>query len=145
MKCFEPSIERVCSELFHFLRSEDRSRVIHNKTITRIEKQRSCSTEITIGFMTIRMVFKPLTIEGGISTGSDEGANVFILLPFSDDGSKLGSEKLEIKCYYSERGSEHRLTASVPSEFKGTIIGPRRVSQELPITQGDPLAVRSGI
>jgi hypothetical protein len=140
MNCTDQRILNVCRELLHFLKSDKDTEIIHGKELKKLARGKAIQTEIVLGFVTLRAVYVPMTIDANNKTsGSDEGCSIFIYLPFADSES-INAEKLEIKCYYSERGSNARLTATVPDLFKSSQIGPKRIVTTLKVSTSDPLA-----
>lgn len=134
MICDEPRIVNICKELFNFLKSDKLETDLHTKTITKITRASVIQTEISVGFMTLRMVWKPLKREGGVDSGTDEGAQVFIYLPFSE-----GDERFEVKGYYSERGSKPLFRVIVQDAYKSSPYGVRRVVPAVQVSDTNPL------
>ena len=135
--CSDERIVNLCKELFTFLRSDNNEEVIHSKKVTKLIRGSTKVTEITIGFIRIRMVWQPFTKEGNIEKGSDEGANLFIYLPFKEPGSN--EDSIEIKGYYSERGNQIRVTAIVEDTMKPSLRGPARIVQSMKIATTNPI------
>lgn len=140
MICNDQRIINICGELFHFLKSDQDSCIVHGKTCTKIARGKATFTEITIGFLTIRVLFVPYFVQDSKEHGSNEGASVFIYLPFSETGVADNSQRIEIKCYYSERGTVTRLVANVEDILKSTTLGPKRIVKDLKVTNNDPLS-----
>lgn len=131
MICNDERIVKICSEMFHFLKSSDNSKEIHRKTINKRSYQTgSYGTQIDIGFLNISMVWKPLTIINGEKAGSDEGANVFIYLPFAN-GPAMGASRFQLTGYYSEKSSSPMLTIVTEDIYKSAPIGTQRVVREV--------------
>ena len=131
MICTDERVTKICSEIFHFLKSSENSKDIHRKTINkRSYKTGSCGTSIDIGFLSITMVWKPLTMVNGEKSGSDEGANVFIYLPFAASPS-MGAAKFQVTGYYSEKSSRSMLTIVTEDIYKSSPIGTQRVVREV--------------
>lgn len=138
MICQEARISNICAELFAFLKSDELETVIHTKPVKKIIKPTVVQAEITVGFLNLRMVWKPLTKMNGVISGSDEGANVFIYLPFTENRNGSG-EQFQLSGYWSERGTEKILSVMVANEYKTSPIGTRRVVSNVPISTADPL------
>lgn len=139
MICNDERIVNICTELFTFLKSDKKEDIVHNKTLTKSVRGGTVQTEITIGFLTVRMVWQPFVKEGDVGRGSDEGASVFIYLPFAETNQRT-ADKFELKGYYSERGSENRLTIIVHDIYKTNPIGPKRVTVVPKVTTTNPFA-----
>jgi hypothetical protein len=130
MICTDNRLVGVCTELFRILTSDEDVGSIQGKEILvrNSSKTGSFIANITIGLMTIEMIYKPAKMGEGKIVGSDEGANVFILLPFEDD-AKNG---IRIPAYYSERGKNPELKASPAEAMRSpTFAGVRRVIHDL--------------
>ena len=85
------------------------------------------------------MIWKPLSVVNGTRSGSDEGANVFIYLPFSDSGLSSDS-RYQAAGYYSERASSPALTLSVDDANRNNRRGPKRVTRtEFEIDNSSPI------
>jgi hypothetical protein len=138
MICQDERIRNICAELFAFLKSDKTEAVIHEKKVKKTVKPTVIQAELTVGFLTVRMVWKPFSKVNGVPSGSDEGANVFIYLPFTENRNGTG-EQFQLSGYWSERGTEKILSALVNSEYKTTPIGVRRVVSDAPVTTTDPL------
>ena len=67
MICTEERMVNICTELFRFLKSEKTEDVIHTKQVKKLSRTRVKQTEITIGFLTIRMVWMPYIEDGSAS------------------------------------------------------------------------------
>lgn len=141
MICTDERIVNICTELFAFLKSDKTDEIIHNKTLTKAARGGTVQTEITVGFLTVRMVWQPFVKDGDIARGSDEGASVFVYMPFAESAQRT-AQKFELKGYYSERGSEKRLTVIVHDIYKTNPIGPKRVASVLKVTTTNPFAAQ---
>ena len=131
MICMDERIIKICSEMFHFLKSSESSKEIHRKTIVKRNYQTGSSgTSIDIGFLSITMVWKPLTLVNGEKSGSDEGANVFLYLPFANSAA-MGSSRFQVTGYYSEKSSNSILTVITDDMYKSSPIGTQRVIREI--------------
>ncbi len=140
MNCTDQRILNVCKEMLYFLKSDKDEELIHGKEVKKVSRDRSCFTELSLGFCSFRMIYSPLNISiKGDARGSDEGALVILSLPFTESGTSH-SQSLEIRCYYSERGSFPRLVASVPDAYKSSSYGSKRITSEYKTTTTDPLA-----
>ena len=140
MICFDDRMTKICGELFHFLKSSEPEIEIHRKRLYKREyRTGSVTCHIDIGFIRIHMIWKPLKIVNDNRSGSDEGANVFIYLPFSSSG--LSSDtRYQIPGYYSERSNKPSLTVVVDDINKNTRRGPRRVvRQDININKNSPI------
>ena len=140
MICFDERMTKICSELFHFLKSDEADTEIHRKRIYKREyRTGSVSCHIDIGFIRIHMIWKPLTVTNGTRSGSDEGANVFIYLPFSDSGLAADS-RYQASGYYSERATSPTLTLQVEEANRNTRRGPQRVTRtEIEVDKSSPV------
>lgn len=139
MICTDPRIVDICTDLFRFLKSDLTETTIHTKKCQKIDKKTVIQTEIDIGFLTIRMVWKPYNVQNSFETGSDEGANLFIYLPFKESAKDPNSNQFMIRGYYSERGTDKRINISVQNEFISSQFGPKRIVHDLNVIQGNPL------
>lgn len=140
MICVDDRIVNICTELFAFLKSGENTTTIHKKEVKRLDRQTVVQAEIDIGFFRIRMVWKPYQVVlGGPATGSDEGAATFIYLPFKSDRD-ANADTLEIKGFYSERGTDKIFNVIAPDEFKPKPTGTRRVVNTVKVSTGNPLA-----
>lgn len=80
---------------------------------------------LEIGLMTIDMILKPFKVDSKGSSGSDEGANVFLILPFQDEAAR----GIRIPAYFSIRGREPELTCSPIDAIRSpSYSGTRRVT-----------------
>jgi len=140
MICYDPRIIKICEELLSFLKSDDEERTIHRVLVKKQKRESSSFAEIEIGFITVRLVYKPLTIVNNSEVGSSEGGSVFIYLPFSENGGKFDT-KIEIKAYYSERGNDKKLTANVSNEYRSSSVGPKRVVHNVQVSTTDPTKI----
>lgn len=138
LECTDPRVTKVCSELFILLTSGAKSGDVHHKDIkVRDHATGSRSAEIEIGFITLNMVWVPHRRIGGASKGSDEGANVFIKLPFVDAGE---GTQAQISAYYSERGREPVLRANPPEGMRSKLYtGPRRIKYQSRVDTSPPI------
>lgn len=129
MNCTDRRLVSICSDIFRIIKSGEEKGEVHGKEIT-VRKSASSGSSIvslTIGLMSIDMIMKPFRVNDGTNSGSDEGANVFIILPFQDGASN----GIRIPAYYSERNKEPELTCSVSDAMKSpTHSGTRRIVQE---------------
>lgn len=135
MNCTDQRIVDVCNEIFLFLRSGERETSIHTKQVRAIEKGNVRQADIDIGFVRIRLVYKPLQVVLGQTQGSDEGASAFIYLPFK---SPNGSDEFVIKGYFSTRGTEKVLSIIAAEEYVTSRFGTRRVVDNKPIDNTRP-------
>jgi len=141
MNCNDQRILNVCKEMLYFLKSDKDEELIHGKEVRKISRDKSCFTEISLGFCSFRMIYTPLSqVSTESFKGSDEGALVILSLPFAELGASSNSAKLEIRCYYSERGSNARLVANVPDAYKTASYGTKRVTVTYKTTETDPLS-----
>jgi len=138
LRCNDPRIENICIELFDFLKSSDNNRTIHNKEIVKITRMNNSHCDINIGFLQIRMIFKPYQKEDNIETGSNEGAAVIIQLPFTETGAIL-EDKMYIRGYFSTRGKEKRLTVQSNDTMKPSTFGQKRISEDRSLSKSNPL------
>ena len=103
MNCTDRRLVSVCSDIFAVLKSGELKGSIHGKEIS-VRKSASSGSlmaSVSIGLMKIDMILKPFKVEGGTRSGSDEGANVFIILPFEDNDG----QGVRIPAYYSHEES----------------------------------------
>jgi len=132
MKCTDQRLVSVCTTLFRFITSgkaeQDGS---YGKLVARKNlKTGSISCKIDLALCQLDMIFKPMQVnpETQQSSGSNEGANVFMTMPFKDDEGK----GLRIPCYYTERNGSPELICSPPDNMSQPLAsGVRRVTQEL--------------
>ena len=126
MNCTDKRWVSICTDIFRLLKKDVTKGDVHGIEVN-IRKAKSTQSRIatvTLGLVTIEMILKPYKVEAQGKTGSDEGANVFIILPFEDNSS----HGIRIPAYYSERGREPELTCSVSDAMKSPIhSGTRRV------------------
>lgn len=139
MICSDQRIVDICTELFRFLKSDKEEAVVHTKHLKKIDKKSVIQTEIDIGFLTIRMVWKPYNFVNGSETGSDEGANLFVYLPFKDNSSDANSNQAMFRGYYSERGTNRQVTAILSNDYTAHSYGARRVVQDLKPLNNSPI------
>lgn len=129
MDCTDPRLLKPISEVFHFLKGPETHTEIHGKPIQKkLHRTGSRGASFTAGFLEVRLVFTPMSDDGdGRARGSDEGAAVFVSLPFRDEDSP----PLQIQGYYSERNGSPRLTMNSPGYSKPSS-GVQRVVYDLP-------------
>ena len=135
MNCADQRIVDICNEVFLFLRSGEREATIHTKQVRALEKGDVRQADIDIGFIRIRLVYKPLQVIAGQTKGSDEGASAFIYLPFK---SQNGGDEFMIKGYFSTRGTEKILSIIVADEYVTSRFGTRRVIDDRPVDKSTP-------
>lgn len=112
MHCTEPRLVDLCSRLFKILTSGESKGEVHGIEVdVRETKTGSRLCNVKVGLMNIDMIFKPYNITEQGANGSDEGANVFLALPFQDNTN----QGIRIPCYYTERSGSPVLMASVPN------------------------------
>lgn len=139
-RCTDLRIENLCVELLDFLKSEDKTRVIHTKEITKTIRETIQYCDITIGFISIRMIFKPYQRLDNMENGSNEGASIILSLPFSESGSMI-DEKISLKGYFSTRGKEAQLTIIAPDSTKPVPFGTKRIVNDKAISEFNPLSL----
>lgn len=108
LKCEDDRILKICAELFTLLKSDEESAVIHKKEVNvRTFSTGSKTATITIGFLNFQMIWKPLRMNTTGNSGSDEGASVFISVPFFKGAPE---DVIKTTAYYSERNNSSTLT-----------------------------------
>lgn len=108
LKCEDDRILKICADLFTLLKSDEDSKVIHKKEVNvRTFSTGSKTASITIGFLNFQMIWKPLRMTTTGNSGSDEGASVFISVPFFEGASE---DLIKTTAYYSERNNAPSLT-----------------------------------
>jgi|SaaInlV_100m_DNA_2_1039680.scaffolds.fasta_scaffold19638_2 hypothetical protein len=108
LKCEDDRILKICAELFTLLKSNDNSKIIHKKEVNvRSFSTGSKSASITIGFLNFQMIWKPMKMTTTGNSGSDEGASVFINVPFFKGATE---DIIKTTSYYSERNNMSTLT-----------------------------------
>ena len=122
MDCSDRRLVLLCTQAFQLLKSDQSKGSVGHKEVVVRQNNTTGSRSLTlmVGIDQIDMIYKPYN---GYS-GSSEGANVFIQLPFKDNEGNA----IRISCYYSERGKEPVLMASNSSITSSpTYSGVRRV------------------
>ena len=135
LECKDERILAVCAEMFNLLKSGETEGTIHRKeTSVRTFSTGSKSVSLSIGFLNFQMIWKPIKMTSLGTSGSDEGASVFITLPFFEGSTE---NIIKTAAYYSERTNNRTLTVidfnHSKSKEKKRVIYSENVSIEPPI------------
>ena len=115
LKCEDDRILKICAELFTLLKSGEITGTIHKKEVfVKTFSTGSKSASITIGFLNFQMIWKPLKNTNLGNSGSDEGASVFINVPFFVGSSE---DLIKTTAYYSERSNQPTLNVLDSKNF----------------------------